>query len=1243
MGMRNIINDIANAAKAMIEQSGDGEYVKFFSTLQSEKPQDKEEKAQKAFRSKRNELLQIVLKENQIAGQRLWLSKIRDDISPDSDQNLNLYDVKCNLIFTSANQLSRELKKRNSWWRGNKKVYESGTDFVKKVGEYVQYELTQQPAYIQQKKTSSESFTRLLQLTFLKESPEFFLLSQNKLLAPRITAISNTLLAMKRTAQSIRANTKNDSERVNCRNQLTTDKQNIGNELNKIDQEIKKLSGWRTWGFIGFISGNNKKLAQLKGMQKLLAPVVTNISQSIEKSTTDAVLKKYEEEDGYRNAKQELKKTKLITNPSECSEQDVRGIRASVVFLLNCSSLFLKTEMQEAAKGFVDELEKKIISSMNELSTPGLNKQLAFFEYKLVSDNDELNNARKKLVDAIKNKVSQFNDPLLACNYIDDLKKSNASILFETPESFNKFVDDSLVQHQAWAEIKTSLKQLDAPHLRFSADKVFVNVTAALEKNSPALMKQDAEELIEKVQEAVIEYIKNEYRKDFDAPRMRSYLQLFQLEKTTLPNENLQALTSARNEVVKASIDYINGQPTPMHTAVAIDRLQNIWPDAFEANFIEIENKSGADVKILTGQRLDQFSNKEIGLDSEAKNYVVCIGDVTLAPGEKRTFFCSPVINDKNFQQFIDDKYKNISSKVGDLITRIESGFAKQLNFLKTGEKSFAKNAWDMITGNTQTALTVENQNSYVSDLINRYVSTLDNAAKHFADTKAVTKWIQKHIVKDVEDIAKDLNTNLDNLLYLPERKKATQALSVKLDPIDIGRMLLQWQFINEFRKKFGNIDPSLNTAYRNVGMGIIYKMDEIAKMNPRFIHEVLGNMTRDQLNALNDTFVADSTEDTGGNLHQLLNANFGTSQAVTGSAGQTALRRSMLLSQVSALVTQELVDFLNEDKRFNETLFKEHIAFICGHLSEKKERENELNKSSLGKQLRENIKISILARLSKHLNSEEFLIKLEELRDALKNPRQLKAHFSTVANAQAIIENLNQIINVISKHQDITTISSALDNVNEFINKQEFIAFEKSNKLSKSSKLSEDFDPIVGLKNKYKKANTQDDFNLVDFIKNLPTEIIDEIGSHQKELAPILVHMQSAFADRFTGPLNRILSQENLETVNNVNDKLKRLKGNEFYKLICQVMPDSADRDAIFKRTQSTRPVAISKKKAKEEANLLSQSPMAFVNNLPHPYPSKQAGNGLTNDDQHDDKKDAQDEFQFLMDEDIRQNPRIS
>lgn len=949
----------------------------------------------------------------------------------------------------------------------------------------------------------------------------------------------------------------------------------IANQIKAIEETREKRV--RNYGIFGrvfnFFNIRQKiKLSNLKTLRNSSA--VKAVDSGLNKIATSAQSReKYNQATRLIEAKREFdsfKKENFLRSPAQFSLGGINKLREAIKLLLDSS------EEKSRLKEFIERVKSKAITSIksrefNAGTGSDLEILLAFFNGESIKGYIEFEQAKSEIIAEMEKRLAEFQIPSQAIHYINIIKQANPAILAD--EKLGKTILNRSEQYEAWQSIVNYRQKIfDESLSSEDMENLYLSAVPLLSETSTGAMQGAVA--------CVVGPIKNEIRKFLikenpdlpDKEQAKKYLALFQLEKINLPhNENLKLLVETRDEIRKMVIAKINAAESLIELDGRLANIHSIWPEAIYSEYIVIRNAGKEEFIITEGQRLDTLPPGM--LEGEAKNFAVGIGGVTLKAGEERVFRCNPVMKDAVLKTAINDKAKSLM--LDRTIDKVENGFSARISFLKAKEKSVIERVWSLVTRNNQTALTVENHQFYVHKLVNNYIDVLlEQRLNGFSDERL---WINKQVAQDVEEVAEALNANLNNLLNEQEQKKCSKIFGLPWDPVDINHLLLQWQFINKFRHHFGS--SAIEEIYKRAGMGIIYKMDEFGRNDPQFIHKFIGKMTKEQLEALNVTFVDTPGAD---EVEQIFSLDLTGEEQSAGTEGQTVLRKSMLLSGVSELVKQDLSRFLNGEPLDNE-LFQQHIEFVCANLPHLKRDADKLNASDSAKKLKEDIQNAMRDLLqTDNANQEEGMASLArdlvELHGILFDENRLNAFclqygfkprdlLKREASLKKIIEDI-----VLSKDKQIklcdifAKIDDGLVNIADVFVKKEL-------KHSDAKLLSEMKCHYTHLRMNYEKIMTASQpFDLVEFIRGLNDRVVQRLPIH---LSKLIMQIQYAFDDRFKPGISQILGKANLTTPEDI-EKLKSLRSGSFYKLICTVFENEQDRESIFTVTKSDLSVAI-------------------------------------------------------------------
>lgn len=861
--------------------------------------------------------------------------------------------------------------------------------------------------------------------------------------------------------------------------------------------------------------------------------------------------------------------TIFLHHPENMQQQDIDTLTVAVKALLNSK------ESAQHVLAFIAEAKEKIanrVSHSRAESVDQLANVFAFFSVEATKDNQALEAAKKDVISAIKNKLNNFSHPQLAINYINALLTKAKPEVLGDPE-LNIFIELRLNQYQALHSIKEFKRKVEQSVLSDEEMGVFsASLTSLLSDDNTEEMTSAVSQVIKEMQKEINYFFNLRNPSAAHLERAKKYFPLFQLATIQHPaNAKWKILADARCDITDKVTVEIKEQDSALALRDLFGRIQSVWPEAIDASFIEIENLNDTPlvirdhhplVELTEGVKLSVVINSSTEDETRSsvelpKECTVNVGS-TIDPKQKRVFRCSPAIKDVKLQTAISEKANLL---LADTVATIEGSFNERVKYLKTARKGFLATAWQLITGETQTVLTAENQEAYVDSLVTEYIFVLNE--QRLTGSPDERHWLTRRIVQDIEEVAEALNINFNKLLD-PTAKQ-------KLNGVDIGHLLLQWKFINKFRDEFGC--TATEEAYRHAATGIIYKVDEIAKDDPRFIHQFLGNMTRQQLDAFYDTLVdAPETDD----KDSLPSMDFVGDKQAVGKEGQTVLRKLMLLSSVSELVKQELVLFLNGNT-VNAALFDEHVAFVSAYLPTLKAEAEKLNTSAAGQQIKVDLEKALAA-----------LVEADDVNQS-KRVRELGGDLVPLANfiingAEGKQEDKEKLAAFCKDYKfNMSTVikeQSAIQRIAEDLVLAEATGVKPSDIFAKiDTDLLEIADVYMrrvlghhhdvslpdmkrhyaALEASYRDIhNDFESLDLVSFIKNLAPHIVDRLPS---DLGKLVTQIQYTFADRFSTGISQILSKENLSTTEDVEAKLEKLKSGSFNTLVKQIFDRELDR----------------------------------------------------------------------------------
>jgi hypothetical protein len=951
-----------------------------------------------------------------------------------------------------------------------------------------------------------------------------------------------------------------------------------------INGRIKYIEGEREkrakkwFGFIrNFFKFREKR--ELNDLKKIESSnTLVAVFNKVAKGTA-TIKEKYDYTAKLINAKKvfdELK-GKWLQNNEQFLAEDVVKLKDAVVILLTSK------DMKPNADNFLKSVKEQTLKNIkvsNEKTVAGLANAFLFFKGALDKDADPFAIPRIAVVEAVKERLKQFYDAKTAISYIALLmEKAKPAVLGN--EALNKIIEERKQQYNAWLAIKNvEEKVVDGTITDEEIEGLYKNVVSLLAENSTPVMKNYATTLLQKVKNKINIFFNKTKPSDLDIQQVSKYLRLFRLEKleTEENKKDVDPLFKARKEISALVIEKINAVIDLDELDKMLVHIQSVWPDRIESAYIEIENQSKADYFVTEGKRVDMLPSY-ICPNAEERNYVVAVGSVTLKAGEKRVFRCNPIIKDPQLQEALSQKAKSLVP-LDNTIKKIDSKFKERINFLKKRERSALEKIWEFITGDKETPLTQENQQKYVDQLVEGYSDVLFEQMLN--GTTDERRWVNKRVAQDVEDVAEAINVNVNHLCP-PAKSEKTAVPEEKIDRVDMGHLLLQWKFICRFREKFANTAAALsvNAVYKHVGAGIIYKMDEIAKNHPKFIHEFLGKMTKEQLEVFYSTFSGRQQADEV-NLDDI-------------SGEKTVLPQSLLLSAVSALIQQELTRFLNGES-VDMKLLEQHIDFVAKYLPTLKEDAKHVNASPLAAKLKQDLTSEMDLLLTKDDRQLEksiyqLAMDLTQLLGFMQNESDLKAfcekHDLNMAAVQKRQDGLQKIKeNIFNALHGNGKLSDIFKKADEGTIKFADIYIKTVLKHKNLTTLSGMQNYYTHLNDNHEKIQTaQDPFDLVGYVKNLTDDVILSLSPELKE---VVYQIQYAFSDKLTTSLSQILGNSNLKSVPEVEAKLTKLKTSPaFSKLAAQLFEHEEDRENLFTIYKSSSASDAKEAQSIEQASL--------------------------------------------------------
>lgn len=876
----------------------------------------------------------------------LYTLPAKKKLHTESDESIKQdeYFRAFNKIFDNIETTAKYVEKKKGWWIfGDRSMYDIGKQFLSDVANTIGTHFTS----ITQPKAanlSAHSFTKYVQLKLLQDSPRAFIQSQKNTLLTSytdpITSIRKNLWRASKSADKVDMNTLHSMATQIKKIEQSTQTKVITDEINRLENSWSRF-------FFGWYNGDNKKLTDLKQIQATAPIIQEHAVELVKEISAQCTI--------------ELAKHRFIDlHQKLCDHADTM-------------SLDELKEWQDNMAILVDN--KKLISSLIEPKIIALENAIkknikAIFDHNSTASTDQIEKILKTQFMALSKRTT--NNSKTIEQYIDILLESVESpdvgtrfserMLMCIPNDINAELNTLLTtkkeQFDAWSTLR-ALTITGDTNTTFDADAAHLALLTLLSKPMTAGMKQDVSKFlthyIKDVSLHMTHVLKTSLTKQTADTKkhialLRQQLKLLSLEKLQpLRGEQVNLLMETRQHFTQLITAHIHSIGYADLEAFSI-LLEDLWPDGIIPKYVRITNTSTEPFTWAMTQLSSTLPDHIICDKNAIKQFKPLISDITLQPKEERLVYFVPRVEDTEIKKAIYDVRSEL------LKAYLDPNDIEKLTFLKENKSNIIYELFKKWCLDNDTPLTNRNLFAYGESLISSGFEKVYSIADKLAcDSMAIeASWITSALQEQIEQIAYAFDQKLSALLNQEDLKKAADALKIAIDPIDLGHLLLQWRFINLLQSFYNfNFYQHVGPA---AGTDMLQKMSSIAREEPNFIHFFLGSMNESQLETLAATFKYDTLWEDASKEYD------------------TPLKQSTLLHQMTALIQQELLAYLNGDA-INMHLFNDHLKFVLKQLEQQESQIRFLKNSERALELKEE-----LLKGMTWLNTQEISPELKQL-----------------------------------------------------------------------------------------------------------------------------------------------------------------------------------------------------------------------------------------------------------------------
>lgn len=1167
-----------------------------------------------------------------------------------------------NGIFEKINDVALSIKDENRFLIGDITMYAIGKRFLADVAKLINTQFTS----ITEPKAANlagSSFTKFVQLKFLQESPEAFLESQQNTVLKKHT---DKVTELKQTLYRLSVRT--DKIALNEFKKLTHDVTEIDQVIDEktLGAQINKMEN--SWGRIlfGWLTGENKKLADLKQLQKTASTI---------KEHTALLNKAIDKQCEIELAKSQFidLQKKLLSHADLVTTNELNAWKQGLKLLFEDKKL-----INSLVKPKLEELTKKVIENIN-LCLKNSDEQFAKDTKNILSNqlaalltvenkdrtvfDDELITHCQKALESIHDpivglafcrKLSECIDnhdglklpKLLSEKYMQfsawgDLRTANTGyyLSLSSVTSFDKLhtellkkaptlIKDNNNHYKMWGykndtwqltDISSESLQLpnewtftqDLQQVPVSCDsnlyralqaahdpieKTFVYdaniihpaLVGLLNTNMTTAMKNDVQSFFTELSTTItprLEKVLAAIRKaptdkiaDHELLILKNQLAIFSKEKLdALKNDNFAMMVAFRDKLVAIIKDNIAACTHSSQLHYLTEAIETIWPDGILPRYATIINKSDQPFTWQTEKSLGDLPDNISCYEKTALHlYKPAITNLTFNAKEQAQVYFLPTHENTELKNAI------LQKRNAFLKEHVSDSDKDKLAFLRDNVGSNLYEWWKKTFLNNETSLTGGTLYKYGAPLIASLLRTRYTKIEELFKAGKCTEaaWLSDELNAEIEAVARAFDQKLDALFHKNETSKFAKTMDIAEDPIDISHLLLQWRFLSMLHHDY---DVTTH-AERFMGKTMISKMSHIIAEEPNYIHYFLGNMSEEQLNVLEETFTRDPLYPRRDDAK---------------NSDDAALKQSALLQELSELLKQELVDYINghpshyiddnlDEKITNDTgkvdnksvqndrynLQLSYTNFIEKHSSDKLTDETAL--AQFNSALKEELNKAINYLLAAHPPQE-----LQNLQLQLsKNPNtiailQSLPQSSMIALPSELVAYVRKIKKYFANHVNNELDQKAryklMQAHADFINKRltanvmekpvlEQFNIELKEELSKAIDWLIENSPTEELRTLQQQLRKNP--NTISIVKSLSQDIIMQFPV---DLAEYLRTIQKHFTNRFEkNSLQSILDDQNMADTNSFK-RVEELKDTSVYKLATTVLSDD-DLCTVFK-----------------------------------------------------------------------------
>lgn len=836
-------------------------------------------------------------------------------------------------LFEKVQTTAAYLETQTGWF-GDKTLYLIGKTFLTDVASAIETHfssLTQpQSAYL-----SEKSFTHYIQLSLLRKSPTAFMQSQQNTALIKhtedVTRIKQALWAASKNPQKIDiAELDALSRRVENIEKAIADK--------PLTDAIQRLENSWSRFFFGWYTGENKTLADLKQLQSTKSIITEHTAQLTREIAAQHKIELAKHRYLAINEK-------LLDNPDQLTNKDLMTWEENVAILVAHKPLFTSliqpniTALENRMKLNLHELLKTTSAWSDENIVRGIAMQ-----FSALLSQDIRFNSQKKIADYINQLIASIQMPSTGQGFCQAL------LTFITPKNapgIAATLQANREQFRAWGIVKSALETGQTA----TTDETYQALVTLFDSNMTAHMQADVSRFTTQYTADLKQRMTQLLNAELSKPTaeikatisvLKQKLLLLSLEKIQLLNpEQAAILKETRNELISLLTEHIRNLPSAAKLDIFSATLEDIWPNGILPTYIRIKNNGQTPFTWPMTQQSDTLPYSITCHPQENRDkiklYKPSISDITLQPEEERLIYFVPRLAESSLKDAIIEKRNTLLAALNTQETFDQAADINELAFLKNNEPGAFAAYWKKLFGQHNTSLDPITLITYGDALIERIYELYNKADSLTCSGYPVeASWIMSDLRNEIELIARAFDLKLQALLSTDDLKKTAASLKTTIDPIDLGHLLLQWRFVNLFNR--GNVyQPAVSP---HTGTSILHKMCLIVKEEPNFIHHFLGSMNEAQLDLLESTFTYDA----------ILRV-----KQLPDQPNSTQIKHSTLLHQMSALIQQELVAYLNGDT-VNMPLFEEHINFVLKRFEWQTMQAQCLQNGNLANELRDEL-----------------------------------------------------------------------------------------------------------------------------------------------------------------------------------------------------------------------------------------------------------------------------------------------